>query len=145
MPENVERLDEGRVASVIWQQCWNINVFGKTFRLCLRIILDGSTFYLEIEAAGKTVRIALTNTCVTVFTLFGLIDIEVCLSDIQISGGHLKSLCIEVKACAPLAGCITIVKVCPHFALIADPAFAHARGWHTALVPIESHVTEVDL
>jgi len=129
-----------QVLQIIWQQCWNIDVFGKKFKVCLRVVRDNTKLFFEIEADGKVARIPLANACITAFTLFGVIEIKLCLSDVEFDGPNLKRLCIEVEGCAGFLGCATLVKHCQGFRAL-DVAMKTHLDWSDDLIPDGAHVT----
>jgi hypothetical protein len=93
--------------TVIWQQCWTpqicINIpfdskkcIGAT--VCVGIIEDGGTFYIEGSINGATARYALADACIPVYTI-GIASLEICVTNLNISKGNLNSLTLSVKAC----------------------------------------------
>jgi hypothetical protein len=91
----------------IWEQCWDpkacvhIPFNGDKcigFHACVRIVEDGGTLYLEAEVNGQTFRYALANACIPALSI-GIATLEVCVTDLEVSGGSLKSLTLSVKGC----------------------------------------------
>jgi hypothetical protein len=92
---------------VIWRQCWNpqicINIpfdgrkcIGAT--ICVSIIEDNGTFYIEGSIDGASARYALANACIPVYSV-GIASLEICVTNLTIANGDLKSLTLSVKAC----------------------------------------------
>ncbi|MGA2691451.1 MAG: hypothetical protein ABSF76_03715 [Opitutaceae bacterium] len=90
-----------------WEQCWdpqvcaNIPFVGNKCvgaHICVRIIEDNGTFYLEGEVNGQTARYALADSCIPAFSV-GIATLEICVANINIVGGALRGLDLVVKAC----------------------------------------------
>lgn len=134
-------LDPANIRQIIWEQCWNVSVFGKRFKVCARVLREGSKLYFELEIDGRVARLPLAAACYTVFTIYG-IEIKLCLSDIEFSNGALKKICLEVEGCVPVLGCTRLLKHCQAFRL-ADPAMKAATGWDDEVVPDDAFVYPV--
>lgn len=91
--------------SVIWEECIDEeicipNPFGDDWcadvKACLRLIDDGGTVYVEVEAFGGRWRYALTSACHTVYSV-GILSLKLCIE--TINGGVRLVLqgCLEVS------------------------------------------------
>jgi hypothetical protein len=94
-------------STVIWQQCWSPQVCVKIpfdgtkcvgATICVGIIEDNGTFYLEGSIDGHSARYALTNACIPAFSV-GIASLEICVTNLTIANGSLQSLTLAVKAC----------------------------------------------
>lgn len=63
----------------------------------VRILLDGDSFYIELQMFGQRARYGLANTCFP-FSI-GIGSIQACVANLDISGGRLRSLEIRIKIC----------------------------------------------
>jgi hypothetical protein len=91
----------------IWQQCWtpqicvNIPFDGRKCigaTICVAIIEDDGTFYIEGSINGATAKYALANACIPVYSV-GIASLEICVTNLDISNNNLNSLTLSVKAC----------------------------------------------
>jgi hypothetical protein len=90
-----------------WEQCWDPRIcadipFDGTkcigFHACVRIIEDKGSFYIEAEVNGQAARYEIANACIPTFSV-GIGHLDVCLSNVTIVDGQLKSIDLTVKAC----------------------------------------------
>jgi hypothetical protein len=91
----------------IWEQCWDpkacvhIPFDGDKclgFHACVRIIEDNGTLYLEAELNGQSFRYALADACIPALSI-GIASLEVCVTNLDVTGGVLRSLTLTVKGC----------------------------------------------
>lgn len=90
-----------------WEKCWDPQICAhipfdhdKCLRahICVRIIEDSGSFYLEVEIEGHRARYGLTNACIPTFAV-GIAHLDVCAANVQVNNGVLQSLELIVKAC----------------------------------------------
>lgn len=92
---------------VIWEKCFaeklcvRIPFDGRKctpeVRGCVRLLVEGGRFYVELELLGQRVRREIGNAC---FELkYGIGKLKVCLSGIDLSGGRLRSITIRADVC----------------------------------------------
>lgn len=93
--------------TTIWQQCWKpqvcINIpFDHqkclSATICVAIIEENGTFYIQGSIDGASAKYALANACIPVYSV-GIASLEVCVTNLDISNGQLISLTLSVKAC----------------------------------------------
>ena len=53
---------------------------------------------VELELLGATIEYSLINTCYPAYTI-GIASLEVCITDIDLSGSTLKGLGVSIKFC----------------------------------------------
>src|SRR5580698_7991158 len=66
--------------------------------VCVRIVEDSGSFYIEAEIDGHSVRYALADACIPTLSV-GIATLEVCVTDLDVSSGTLNSLTLTVKGC----------------------------------------------
>ncbi len=91
----------------IWQQCWtpqiciNIPFDGRkclSAKICVAIIEENGTFYIQASIDSASAKYALANACIPVYSI-GIASLEVCVTNLDISNGNLNSLTLSVKGC----------------------------------------------
>jgi hypothetical protein len=104
---NVQTMKLVSQYTTIWRQCWhpeiciNIPFDGRKCLgadVCVAIVEDGGTFYIEGSINGNTARYALTAACIPVYSV-GIASLEVCVTNLDVSNGNLNSLTLSVKGC----------------------------------------------
>lgn len=88
------------LVDVIWEKCTEVEPFGNELRICLSIERSGNSLELCVSAEGKKACVGIVDSCVTLYTVAKVIDLEVCLSNIVWEGDRLKQVTITLQACA---------------------------------------------
>src|SRR4051812_39897899 len=95
--------------TVIWGACWdpgfcvhipwpwNKDVCAKA-HVCVRIVEDAGHYFIELELNGSKRQYDLVNACVPAFTI-GPASLEVCVGNLVVQGGKIKSVDLTVKVC----------------------------------------------
>jgi hypothetical protein len=104
---NVQTMKLVSQYTTIWQQCWhpeiciNIPFDGRKCLgadVCVAIVEENGTFYIEGSINGNTAKYALINACIPVYSV-GIASLEICVTNLDISNGRLNSLTLSVKGC----------------------------------------------
>jgi hypothetical protein len=59
---------------------------------------DNGTLYIEGEIDGNTARYELANGCIPAYSV-GFAHLDICVSNIDVQAGTLRSLTLTVKVC----------------------------------------------
>ncbi|MBF0033202.1 hypothetical protein [Citrobacter freundii] len=107
MSSKVNKMNQVATYTKYWEQCWDPKVcidipFDGTqcigAHICVRIIEDSGTFFIEAEINGSAVRYALADACIPALSV-GIVSLEICVTGLNIVDNSLKSLHLEVKGC----------------------------------------------
>lgn len=92
----------GILRRVIWEKGFEQELCA--FRRCVkaggavRIVQKDSGYFIELELLGAVIEYSLINTCYPAYTI-GIASLDVCITDIDLSGSTLKGLGISIKLC----------------------------------------------
>lgn len=135
---------------VIWEKCFKEEVCVKipfdgkkcvSASGCVRILLEGGVYKLEVELFGKRKKFDLANQCITAFTV-GIASLKVCISKLKIEGGKLKGLRVTARLCiGTKIGPINVEKCWDVIA--TDINFFHLTEYRTAGVTASRTLDEV--
>jgi len=67
-------------------------------RGAVRLVQKDTGYFAELELLGEVIEYSLINTCYPAYTV-GIASLEVCISDIELTGSTLKSMEVSIKLC----------------------------------------------
>jgi hypothetical protein len=96
----------GILRRVIWEKGFEeeLCIGSGRFKKCVkaggavRIMQKDSGYFIELKLLGAVIEYSLINTCYPAYTI-GIASLEVCITDIDLSGSTLKGLGISIKFC----------------------------------------------
>lgn len=93
--------------TTLWQQCWKPQICAHipfdgdkclSANICVAIIEDNGTFYIEGSINGATAKYALADACIPVYNV-GVASLKICVTNLNIANGILRSLTLSVEVC----------------------------------------------
>jgi hypothetical protein len=107
----------GILRRVIWEKgfeeelCIGAGRFKKCVKAggAVRIVQKDSGYFVELELLGAVIEYSLIDTCYPAYTV-GIASLEVCITDIDLSGSTLKGSEISIKFCIGKWGNIQVLE-----------------------------------